>query len=173
MGNRRGLGRKEGVNRGKYKQNHILYVMELPLTELLLLVASVFGMVSIIVYTRGRFGNNEINTKLKNRYNEYIAELEFENKKLKGAISRAKAPVRIYAESADEPLSAISEVIDGLIPNLPPAVRPLLKSKKAVDFITNYVQSNPEAVKDLIAKFTKTKTAESGQSNQATQQQSL
>ena len=29
--------------------------MELPLTELLLLVASVFGMVSIIVYTRGRF----------------------------------------------------------------------------------------------------------------------
>ena len=64
--------------------------MELPITELLLLVASVFGMVAIIVYTRGRFGNNEINTKLKNRYNEYIAELEFENKKLKGAISRAK-----------------------------------------------------------------------------------
>ena len=147
--------------------------MELPLTELLLLVASVFGMVSIIVYTRGRFGNNEINTKLKNRYNEYIAELEFENKKLKGAISRAKAPVRISAESADEPLSAISEVIDGLIPNLPPAVRPLLKSKKAVDFITNYVQQNPEAVKDLISKFTKTKTAEPGQPDQAAQQQSL
>ena len=144
--------------------------MELPFTELLLLVASVFGMVSIIVYTRGRFGNNEINTKLKNRYNEYIAELEFENKKLKGAISRAKAPVRI---SADEPLSAISEVIDGLIPNLPPAVRPLLKSKKAVDFITNYVQQNPDAVKELISKFTKTKSAESQQSDQAAQQQAL
>ena len=147
--------------------------MDLPLTELLLLVASVFGMVSIIVYTRGRFGNNEINTKLKNRYNEYIAELEFENKKLKGAVSRAKAPVRISAESADEPLSAISEVIDGLIPNLPPAVRPLLKSKKAVDFITNYVQQNPDAVKELISKFTKTKSSEPGQPDQAAQQQSL
>ena len=147
--------------------------MELPLTELLLLVASVFGMVSIIVYTRGRFGNNEINTKLKNRYNEYIAELEFENKKLKGAIARAKQPVRISAESAEEPLSAISEVIDGLIPNLPPAIRPLLKSKKAVDFITNYVQSNPEAVNDIISKFTKKQTSEPGQSNQATQEQSL
>ena len=98
-------------------------------------------------------------------------ELEFENKKLKGAIARAKQPVR--AESAEEPLSAISEVIDGLIPNLPPAIRPLLKSKKAVDFITNYVQSNPEAVNDIISKFTKKQTSEPGQSNQATQEQSL
>jgi len=92
---------------------------------------------------------------------------------LKGAISRAKAPVRISAESADEPLSAISEVIDGLIPNLPPAVRPLLESKKAVYFITNYVQQNPDAVKELISKFTKTKSSEPGQPDQAAQQQSL
>ena len=147
--------------------------MELLVSELYLMVAAVCGGVTVIIYTRGRFGNNEINTKLKNRYNEYISTLEFENKKLKGSIARAKAPVRISQEAADEPLSAISEVIDGLIPNLPPAVRPLLKSKKAVDFITNYVQQNPEAIKDLISKFTKTKGTESQQSDQAAQQQSL
>ena len=84
--------------------------MELPLTELLLLVGSVFGMVSIIVYTRGRFGNNEINTKLKNRYNEYIAELEFEKKKLKGDISREKAAAPTSDKTAEYPHNENSEV---------------------------------------------------------------
>jgi len=42
-----------------------------------------------------------------------------------------------------------------------------------VDFITNYVQQNPDAVKELISKFTKTKSSEPGQPDQAAQQQSL
>jgi phage-related tail protein len=132
--------------------------MELLVSELYLLVAAICGGVTVIIYSRGRFGNTEINTKLKNRYNEYIGQLETENKKLKGQVNRAKQPVRITEEAAEDPLSAISEVVDGLIPHLPPQIRPLLKSKKAVDFITNYVQQNPEAVKDIISKFTKQQT---------------
>ena len=132
--------------------------MELLVSELYLMVAAVCGGVTVIIYTRGRFGNTEINTKLKNRYNEYIAELEHDNKKLKGQVNRAKQPVRISEEASEDPLSAISEVVDGIIPHLPPGIRPLLKSKKAVDFITNYVQQNPDAVKDLITKFTKQPT---------------
>ena len=145
--------------------------MELLVSELYIMVAAICGGLTVIIYTRGRFGNSEINTKLKNRYNEYIAELEYENKKLKGKVNQAKQPVRVSAEAAEEPISAISEVIDGIMPHLPPTVRPLLKSKKAVDFITNYVQQNPEAVKDLISKFTKQSTG--SKDNPARMEQTL
>jgi len=128
--------------------------MELPISELYLMVAAICGSISLIIYTRGRFSNTEINTKLKNRYNEYIGELEHENKKLKGQINRAKQPVRISEETAEDPLSAIGEIVDS-IPQLKP-YRGLLKSKKATEFIGEYVKNNPEGVKDLIAKFTKT-----------------
>ena len=59
------------------------------LEEHTLEVAAICGGLTVIIYTRGRFGNTEINTKLKNRYNEYIAELEHDNKKLKGQVNRA------------------------------------------------------------------------------------
>ena len=147
--------------------------MELLVSELYILVATVCGSIAAVVYTRGRFSNNEINTKLKNRFNEYIAELEYENKKLKGQVNRAKQPVRITEEAAEDPLSAISEVVDGLIPHLPPQIRPLLKSKKAVDFITNYVQQNPDAVKELISKFTKQTNSKSTQDQPTTMEQTL
>jgi ElaB/YqjD/DUF883 family membrane-anchored ribosome-binding protein len=128
--------------------------MELLVSELYLLVAAICGGITVIIYSRGRFGNTEINTKLKNRYNEYISQLETENKKLKGQVNRAKQPVTIPEELATEnPIAALSEIVDS-IPQLKP-YRHLLKSKKAVDFVSNYVQQNPEAVKSIISKFTK------------------
>ena len=131
--------------------------MEVLVAELYLMGAAICGGLTVIIYTRGRFGNTEINTKLKNRYNEYIAELEHDNKKLKGQVNRAKQPVTIPEELATEnPIAAINEIVDS-IPQLKP-YRHLLKSKKAVDFVTNYVQQNPDAVKQLITKFTKQPT---------------
>lgn len=128
--------------------------MELLVSELYLLVAAICGGITVIIYSRGRFGNTEINTKLKNRYNDYISQLETENKKLKGQVNRAKQPVTIPEELAVEnPIAALSEIVDS-IPQLKP-YRHLLKSKKAVDFVSNYVQQNPEAVKSIISKFTK------------------
>lgn len=147
--------------------------MELLVSELYILAAVVSGGITTIVYARSRFGNTEINTKLKNRYNEYISELEYENKKLKGQVNRAKQPVRITEEAAEDPLSAISEVVDGLLPHLPAQIRPLLKSKKAVDFISNYVQQNPDAVKELIGKFTKQTAAKGPGQQTATPEQTL
>jgi len=147
--------------------------MELLVSELYIMVAAICGGLTVIIYTRGRYGNSEINTKLKNRYNEYIAELEYENKKLKGKVNQAKQPVRVSAEAAEDPLSAISEVVEGLMPHLPPSIRPLVKSKKAVDFITNYVQQNPEAVKDLISKFTKQQPNPGSKDNSTAMEQTL
>ena len=77
-GFRGGIG---GANTVKYKQIYLNYDMELLVSELYLLVAAICGGITVIIYSRGRFGNTEINTKLKNRYNEYISQLETENKK--------------------------------------------------------------------------------------------
>ena len=127
--------------------------MELPLSELFLLAAGIFGMAATTLWVRSRSGNSELNTKIKNRYNSYIADIEAENKKLKGALNRSKQPVTIPEELASEnPIAALSEIVDS-IPQLKP-YRHLLKSKKAVDFVTNYVQQNPDAVKSIISKFT-------------------
>ena len=65
-----------------------------------------------------------------------------------------KKSISISPEEADDPFSAIGAVLDQIAPQLPPAIRPLLKNKKAVDFISNYVQQNPDAIKSIVEKFT-------------------
>ena len=45
-------------------------------------------------------------------------------------------------------------ISDLMATQLPASIRPLLKNKKAVDFISNYVQQNPDAVKSIVEKFT-------------------
>ena len=84
----------------------------------------------------------------------YIADLEATNKRLTGKVNQSKKGISISADEADDPFSAIGAIIDQIAPQLPPAIRPLLKNKKALDFITNYVQSNPDAIKGIVEKFT-------------------
>lgn len=139
-------------------------------TEFFFLVGAICSLCSVVIFVRGRFGSAHLDNKIKKRYDEYIGELEYENKKLKGALNRSKQPIRISDEAADEPLAAVGEVLEGIAPHLPSTIRPLLKSKKAVDFITNYVQSNPEAVKSIITKFTNTKTNANANNNAEAQQ---
>ena len=76
-----------------------------------------------------------------------------------------KKSISISPEEADDPFSAIGSVLDQIAPQLPPAIRPLLKNKKAVDFISNYVQQNPDAIKSIVEKFT---SKQKGNNNQST-----
>ena len=84
----------------------------------------------------------------------YIADLEATNKRLTGKVNQSKKGISISADEADDPFSAIGAIIDQIAPQLPASIRPLLKNKKALDFITNYVQSNPDAIKGIVEKFT-------------------
>ncbi len=52
------------------------------LFEYIILTSVVAAGVCGIVITKNVFGSNEIHGKLKNRYLEYIANLETDNKKL-------------------------------------------------------------------------------------------
>ena len=128
----------------------------------------IFIMVSIICASVGAFAitrnftrTSPISNKIKRQYDMYIADLEATNKRLRGKVSQSQKAISISADDADDPFSAISAVIDQIAPSLPASIRPLLKNKKALDFIGNYVQQNPDAVKSIVEKFTSKQTKNS------------
>jgi hypothetical protein len=120
----------------------------------LVMVSIVFGGICAVVTTRNITRSAPISTKIKRQYDLYISDLESSNKRLNGKLNQMKKSISISPEEADDPFSAIGSVLDQIAPQLPPAIRPLLKNKKAVDFISNYVQQNPDAIKSIVEKFT-------------------
>ncbi|AXH78707.1 MAG: hypothetical protein [Circular genetic element sp.] len=132
----------------------------------LVMVCIVFGGVCAVVTTRNITRSAPISTKIKRQYDLYISDLESSNKRLNGKLNQMNKKISIDPESADDPFSAIGSIIDQIAPQLPAGIRPLLKNKKAVDFISNYVQQNPEAVKQLVEKFTSKPGAKSAPATQ-------
>jgi hypothetical protein len=120
---------------------------------LIILVTVVCGSIGAIVVTRNFSRTSPISNKIKRQYDMYIADLEATNKRLRGKVSQSQKAISISSDDANDPFSAISAVIDQIAPSLPASIRPLLKNKKALDFIGNYVQSNPDAVKSIVEKF--------------------
>tara|TARA_R110002049_G_scaffold161234_2_gene326734 strand:+ start:262 stop:705 length:444 start_codon:yes stop_codon:yes gene_type:complete len=120
----------------------------------LVMVSIVFGGICAVVTTRNITRSAPISNKIKRQYDLYISDLESSNKRLNGKLNQMKKSISISPEEADDPFSAIGSVLDQIAPQLPPAIRPLLKNKKAVDFISNYVQQNPDAIKSIVEKFT-------------------
>ena len=134
--------------------------MELPLSELLVLVSCILGVFAAFMYMRARLGNSEINTKLKNRYLEYIGQLEEEIKQQKKVARTAKARaekesigIKDYDES--NPMGAIQELIMGLEPLLPNAVKPFLRSPQLLSQAEKVIKDNPDVIKDVLSKFVK------------------
>ena len=125
--------------------------------EYVILVSVVIAGVCGIIITKNVFGSNEIHGKLKNRYLEYIANLETDNKKLTGKLNKMKQNITINPQDFDEanPLSSISGLISQFAPMLPKNIQPLLQSPEAMGFIEKMIKDNPEKVTDLISKFVK------------------
>jgi len=126
--------------------------------EYIILVSVIAAGVCGIVITKNVFGSNEIHGKLKNRYLEYIDNLEKDNKKLNGKLNKMKQGVSISKDDFDEsnPIGGISQLLTQFIPMLPKNIQPLLQSPEAMGFIEKMVKDNPEKVSDLIGKFVKT-----------------
>lgn len=120
----------------------------------LVMVSIVFGGICAVVTTRNITRTSPINNKIKRQYDLYISDLEASNKRLNGKVNQMKKSITLDPEEAGDPFSAIGSIIDQIAPQLPASIRPLLKNKKAVDFISNYVQQNPDAVKSIVEKFT-------------------
>ena len=120
----------------------------------LVMVSIVFGGICAVVTTRNITRSAPISTKIKRQYDLYISDLETSNKRLNGKVNQMKKTITLDPEEATDPFSAIGSIIDQIAPQLPASIRPLLKNKKAVEFVSNYVQQNPDAVKSIVEKFT-------------------
>jgi len=125
--------------------------------EYIILASVVVAGVCGIIVTKNVFGSNEIHGKLKNRYLEYIDNLEKDNKKLNGKLNKMKTNVTINPQDFDSenPLGSIGSLIAQFAPMLPKNIQPLLQSPEAMGFIEKMVKDNPEKVTDLISKFVK------------------
>ena len=121
---------------------------------IILVSVCVAGLCGIII-TKNVFGSNEIHGKLKNRYLEYIDNLEKDNKKLNGKINQLKKGVSLSKDDFDEenPLGSISELIQQFSPMLPKSVRPFLSDPKLIKFGEKMLAENPEQLKNIISKF--------------------
>lgn len=123
---------------------------------IILLTAGVAGVCGIII-TKNVFGSNEIHGKLKNRYMEYIANLEQDNKKLNGKLNKMKNNLSIAPDDVDmdNPMGSIGALISQFAPMLPKNIQPLLSDPSTMKYISKLVTENPDKVQDLIAKFIK------------------
>ena len=128
---------------------------------LFIMVSIICASAGGIIATRNITRTAPISNKIKKQYDLYISDLETTNKRLNGKVNQMKKGISITPDEAGDPFGAISGILDQIAPQLPASIRPLLKNKKAVDFISNYVQQNPDAVKSIVEKFTSKQTKNS------------
>ena len=121
--------------------------------EIIILSSVVVGSACVIMFTRHSTRNNPLNTKELNRYLNYIAEIESENKKLKGKVNQAKKPISIDDYDEDNPLGAISELVSGIAPLLPQSVRPFLSNPSVLKGAEKLISEHPEEIKNVLSKF--------------------
>lgn len=140
---------------------------------LFIMVSIICASIGGIIATRNITRTAPISNKIKRQYDLYISDLEATNKRLNGKLNQMKKGITISQDEADDPFSAISGILDQIAPQLPPGIRPLLKNKKAVDFISNYVQQNPDAVKSIVEKFTSKSTGKASTTTTTEDQSTL
>jgi hypothetical protein len=128
-------------------------VLESIFSEVIILSSVVVGGSVAIMFARHSTRNNPLNTKERNRYLNYIADLESENKKLKGKVNQAKKPVSIDEFDEDNPMGAISELIQVLTPILPASVRPFLANPNVLKGAQKLIEEHPEEIKNVLSKF--------------------
>ena len=140
---------------------------------LFIMVSIICASIGGIIATRNITRTAPISNKIKRQYDLYISDLEATNKRLNGKVNQMKKGITISPDEAGDPFSAISGILDQIAPQLPASIRPLLKNKKAVDFISNYVQQNPDAVKSIVEKFTSKSTGKASTTTTTEDQSTL
>tara|TARA_R110000803_G_scaffold75258_1_gene139614 strand:+ start:126 stop:560 length:435 start_codon:yes stop_codon:yes gene_type:complete len=125
--------------------------------EYIILVSVVVAGICGILITKNVFGSNAIHGKLKNRYLEYQALLESDNKKLNGKLNQLKKGVTLSKDDIDDdnPLGSISTLISQFSPMLPKSVRPFLSDPKIMKYAEKMLAENPDQIKEIIGKFVK------------------
>lgn len=91
--------------------------------------------------------------KLKKNMEEYIMDLEDENKSLKKTMNAMKKGAKISEEDLNDPVGAIGALIPQFEHLVPAKLKPFLRDPKMLQMATNYIKENPEQAKAILKNF--------------------
>ena len=123
--------------------------------EIIILIAVAGASLSGVIITKNLFRSSPLHAKERNRYKETISDLEKDNKKLRGKVNQTKQPLTIKQYDEDNPMGAISELISGLEPILPAAIRPFLRNPSVLKGAEKLLSEHPDEIKNVLSKLVK------------------
>lgn len=123
--------------------------------EIIILIAVAGASLSGVIITKNLFRSSPLHAKERNRYKETISDLEKDNKKLRGKVNQTKQPLTIKEYDEDNPMGAISELISGLEPILPAAIRPFLRNPSVLKGAEKLLSEHPDEIKNVLSKLVK------------------
>ena len=123
--------------------------------EIIVLIAVAGASLSGVIITKNLFRSSPLHAKERNRFKETIIDLEKDNKKLRGKVNQAKQPLSIKEYDEDNPMGAISELIGGLEPILPAAIRPFLRNPSVLKGAEKLLSEHPDEIKNVLSKLVK------------------
>jgi len=104
--------------------------------------------------SKGSLDVKVTNKRLK-QYSDYIAELEADNRALKGKVAAAKRipTVEGSLDTDDNIQAVIGELLPKIAPSLPGPLQGLVNDPRAVKMAMDLYKQNPEKAKGLIQRF--------------------
>lgn len=91
--------------------------------------------------------------KTKRLMDDYIKELEVDNKSLQKQINAMKRGAKISEEDMSDPENAIMKLIPQFEHLVPKSMKPLLRDPQLVKTAMTLYKENPEAAKKLLGQF--------------------
>lgn len=91
--------------------------------------------------------------KLKKTMDNYVAELEDDNKHLQKQINAMKKGAKISEDQLDSPVEAIATLIPQFEHLVPAKFKPFLRDPKLMEYVTKMIQEHPEEAKKLLSNF--------------------
>ena len=86
-------------------------MLETVFSEVIILFAVVSASISSIIVTKNLFRSSPLHAKERNRFTLSIAELEKDNKKLRGKVNQMKQPISIK-EHPEEIKNVLSKLVN-------------------------------------------------------------
>lgn len=123
-------------------------------TAIVLGILGIVGMYIGVKWAQYRSLDPGLVTKKINQYKNYIADLEKENKKLVGKVSRGKQIQKIAVDSIPDDEEGIKNMLDNFLPGfsagLPKEIGSLLVENKGA--IVDFVSKHPEILQRFLTK---------------------
>lgn len=131
-------------------------------TNLVYLVIVAIGATAACFIAKMYLQPSRYEGKMKKKMDEYVAELEDDNKYLTKQINAMKKGAKISESDLENPINAIQALIPQFEHLVPAKFKPFLRDPAIMEYVAKLVQENPDKAKELLSKF----VSKSGQNKQ-------